>query len=119
MNADMAQGTWSQIRGEVKRRWGKLSDNDLDVVTGQTDRLVGLLQEKYGYTRQKAEKQVNRFMEQYGDNVQDMASTMSGKVRDFVRDYPWSVGVLVLVVGLVVGLLVMRPNNMGSGMEKS
>ena len=52
MNTDILEGKWKQIRGEAKAWWGKLTDNDLDRVAGKFDVLVGLLQEKYGYTRE-------------------------------------------------------------------
>ena len=55
MNKDILEGKWKQIRGEAKAWWGKLTDDDLDRANGKFDVLAGLLQEKYGYTRQRAE----------------------------------------------------------------
>ena len=60
MNADILEGEWKQMRGQVKEWWGKLTDDDLDRAEGKADRLVGLLQEKYGYSREKAEEEFNR-----------------------------------------------------------
>ena len=60
MNADILEGKWKQMRGQVKEWWGKLTDDDLDRAEGKADRLVGLLQEKYGYSREKAEDEFNR-----------------------------------------------------------
>ena len=60
MNKHILEGKWKQLRGEAKSWWGKLTDNDLDRVAGQFEVLVGLLQEKYGYTRQKATDEVDR-----------------------------------------------------------
>jgi uncharacterized protein YjbJ (UPF0337 family) len=60
MNADILEGKWKQMRGQVKEWWGKLTDDDLDRAEGKADRLVGLLQEKYGYSREKAEEEFNR-----------------------------------------------------------
>jgi uncharacterized protein YjbJ (UPF0337 family) len=54
MNNNIFEGKWKQVRGEVKIWWGKLTDDDLDKVEGKFDKLVGLLQEKYGYTEQQA-----------------------------------------------------------------
>jgi uncharacterized protein YjbJ (UPF0337 family) len=59
MNRDIVQGKWKQLRGEVKRWWGDLTDDDLDVIDGNRDKLVGMLQERYGYSREKAESEVN------------------------------------------------------------
>jgi len=57
MNNDIFEGKWKQLRGEVKVWWGKLTDDDLDKVEGNYEKLVGLLQEKYGYTRAQAEEE--------------------------------------------------------------
>jgi len=57
MNNDIFEGKWKQIRGKAKVWWGKLTDDDLDKVEGNYEKLVGLLQEKYGYTREQAEEE--------------------------------------------------------------
>jgi uncharacterized protein YjbJ (UPF0337 family) len=57
MNNDVFEGKWKQIRGKAKVWWGKLTDDDLDKVEGNYEKLVGLLQEKYGYTREEAEEE--------------------------------------------------------------
>ena len=64
-NQDVLAGKWKQARGKVKQWWGKLTDNDLDRISGQIDQLVGTVQERYGYTREQAEKEVARFMDQF------------------------------------------------------
>jgi uncharacterized protein YjbJ (UPF0337 family) len=60
MNNDVFTGKWKQIRGQVKVWWGKLTDDDLEKVDGNFDKLIGLLQTKYGYTRQQAEEEYNK-----------------------------------------------------------
>ena len=60
MNKDILEGQWKQIRGEAKAWWGKLTDNDLDRAAGKFDVLAGLLQEKYGYTRQHAAVEIDK-----------------------------------------------------------
>lgn len=64
MNKDILEGNWKQLRGRVKEMWGRLTDDELDQVEGRFDRLVGVLQERYGYTRQEAEDSVNDFLNQ-------------------------------------------------------
>jgi uncharacterized protein YjbJ (UPF0337 family) len=60
MNNDVLEGKWKQMRGQAKEWWGKLTDDDLDKAAGKSEQLIGLLQEKYGYTRQRAEAEFNR-----------------------------------------------------------
>jgi uncharacterized protein YjbJ (UPF0337 family) len=60
MNNDIIEGKWKQIRGQAKLWWGKLTNDDLDKVGGSFEKLIGLLQEKYGYTRQQAEDEFNK-----------------------------------------------------------
>ena len=60
MNKDIFEGKWKQMQGQIKVAWGKLTNDDLDKVAGKYDKFVGLLQEKYGYTRGRAEEEVDR-----------------------------------------------------------
>jgi uncharacterized protein YjbJ (UPF0337 family) len=64
MNKDIFEGKWKETRGQVKEWWGKLTDDDLERVGGKADQLIGLLQQKYGYTRQCAEEEINRRLEE-------------------------------------------------------
>jgi uncharacterized protein YjbJ (UPF0337 family) len=59
MNWDQIAGNWKQFKGTVKEQWGKLTDDDLEVIEGKKDQLVGRLQERYGYTKEQAEKELN------------------------------------------------------------
>jgi uncharacterized protein YjbJ (UPF0337 family) len=61
MNWDVIKGKWKQLTGDVKAKWGKLTDNDLTVIDGTKDKLVGVIQERYGYAKDKAEKEVDEF----------------------------------------------------------
>jgi len=60
LNQDVFEGKWKEMRGQVKEWWGKLTDDDLERAGGNADQLVGLLQQKYGYTRERAEQEFNR-----------------------------------------------------------
>ncbi len=59
MNADTLKGKWKQIKGQAKKKWGKLTDDDLDKMEGSRDELVGKIQERYGKSREAAEKEVD------------------------------------------------------------
>lgn len=63
MNSDVFKGKWMQIKGEVKSQWGKLTDDDLDRVEGDTEKLVGRVQERYGYAREDAQREVDSFLD--------------------------------------------------------
>jgi uncharacterized protein YjbJ (UPF0337 family) len=69
MNRDILAAQWKQLRGEIRIRWGKLTDNDLDMVQGRWEKLVGLLQERYAYTRAKAEAELDAFLEKATEKI--------------------------------------------------
>ena len=64
MNWNQIDGNWKQLKGQVKEMWGKFTDDDLDVIGGKRDKLLGKLQEKYGIAQNEAEAQVQKFQEQ-------------------------------------------------------
>ena len=61
MNKDTLEGNWKQLKGKAKEQWGKLTDDDLDVIDGKREQLAGRIQERYGVTREEAEKQVEQW----------------------------------------------------------
>jgi uncharacterized protein YjbJ (UPF0337 family) len=58
MNKDTMEGNWKQFKGKIKEQWGKLTDDDFDVIAGKRDQLLGRIQERHGISRDEAEKQV-------------------------------------------------------------
>jgi len=58
MNWDQIAGNWKQIKGVVREKWGKLTDDDMDVIAGRREILLGKIQEKHGIAREEAEKQL-------------------------------------------------------------
>lgn len=63
MNWDQIEGQWKELRGMVRQQWGRLSEDDLEVIHGERDKLVGLLQKRYGYARDRAEREVRSWRE--------------------------------------------------------
>ncbi|MDS1141232.1 CsbD family protein [Pusillimonas sp. SM2304] len=63
MNKDTLEGQWKQLAGKAKIAWGDLTDDDLAKVEGSAERLTGLVQEKYGRTREEAEREVKEFFD--------------------------------------------------------
>ena len=58
MNWDQIEGRWKQLTGDIKKQWGRLTDDDVDAIAGQQDKLVGRIQEAYGIEREEADRQV-------------------------------------------------------------
>jgi uncharacterized protein YjbJ (UPF0337 family) len=61
VNSDQFEGKWKQLKGSVKQRWGKLTDNDITTLSGKKDELVGKIQERYGITREEAEREADEW----------------------------------------------------------
>ncbi|MHC1760169.1 MAG: CsbD family protein [Negativicutes bacterium] len=65
MNEDILEGKWHELKGGVKEKWGKLTDDELDIVNGKVEKLQGLLQTKYGYSKDKAQEEYEGFISGY------------------------------------------------------
>jgi uncharacterized protein YjbJ (UPF0337 family) len=63
MNADVLKGKWLQLKGKVRSQWGKLTDDELEQINGDGEQLVGLLQERYGYAKDRAQREVDTFID--------------------------------------------------------
>lgn len=104
MNWTTLQGNWNETKGKVKTQWGRLTDDDLTQIQGQKDRLVGVIQQKYGIARDKAEQQLDEFLSgadgfvgraketahEAVQRVKDTAQDVVDRGRDYVdqgRDY--------------------------------
>lgn len=61
MNEDLYKAKWNQFKGKVKEKWGKLTDDDITIISGKRDQLIGKLQERYGYQRERAERELNEW----------------------------------------------------------
>ncbi len=77
MNWDQVEGKWKQASGKAKEKWGKLTDDDLQRISGKRDQLVGRIQERYSIAKEEAERQVDEFSRTYGTD----AATTHAKVR--------------------------------------
>jgi len=116
MNQDIFAGQWKQMRGTLKAWWGKLADSDFDWIGGQTDKLIGLVQERYGYAREQAQQEVERRMTEYGDKmgganggwIQDAAgavATITTKAQELGATAASKASEAVTVVGEQMGSL--------------
>src|ERR1700739_161531 len=81
MNWEQVKGNWKEFQGKLRAKWGKLTDNDLEVIAGKKDQLVGKLQKAYGYEKDKAEKEVDDLLstwETVSDGVPTSRPRQSG-----------------------------------------
>jgi uncharacterized protein YjbJ (UPF0337 family) len=63
MNWDIVEGKWNEIKGTLRDKWGKLTDSDVEQIGGKKDRLIGLLQQRYGYDKDQAEREADQFVD--------------------------------------------------------
>jgi uncharacterized protein YjbJ (UPF0337 family) len=112
MSSDRAGDRWSDLRDQAQQRWGRLTTSDLEAVQGRLDKLVELVQDRYGYSARKAQREVNKFIDRYGTNSEAMQGTASGvigKVQSSMNRYPWAFVAGALVLGVVIVGFVFKP----------
>jgi len=63
MNNDIFEGKWKQLKGSIQTNWGKITDSDLDRIEGSRERLVGMVQERYGKDKEQARKEVDEYLD--------------------------------------------------------
>jgi uncharacterized protein YjbJ (UPF0337 family) len=85
MNTDVAKGKWNQAKGDIKNFFGKLTDDDMLKIEGSQDKMLGVLQERYGYTREQAEAEWRKFTGQHGDVFSDMKRGVNDAADDVKR----------------------------------
>jgi uncharacterized protein YjbJ (UPF0337 family) len=105
MNEDVFAGQWKQMRRELKSWWGKLADDDLDRIGGQKDKLIGLVQEKYGYARDYAEQEVERRFKEYGDKTGGVVAKVTAKAQELGATAANKANEAATVVGEKIGSL--------------
>ncbi len=130
MDSNSLEDQWQRVRGDIRSKWGKLTNDDLNQIAGNKDKLVGALQERYGYVWDEAQDMVERYLNEYGEsglksklssvmskeNFQKIGDTVTDAVSkdslqkigndlvDCIRRYPVS----ALLIGLGVGYLLAR-----------
>lgn len=73
MNTDILAGKWQQLKGEVRKTWGELTDDEIDRAQGNAEKLAGILRERYGWTRDEAAKRVADFLARVNDRLEEPA----------------------------------------------
>lgn len=118
MNSNDLEGKWNKLKGELRSQWGKLTDDDVERIAGNKDKLIGMIQEKYGYVGDEARQMVDRYLDDYdhhdlGSQATDALRSVASKenlqrvgsdVAQFVRHYP----IASVLIGLGIGYLLAR-----------
>lgn len=71
MNRDQFEGNWKELKGFVKEKWGKFTDDDLTQIAGKYDQFVGKLMQKYGYAKEKAEEEIRHWKYEHRKHERD------------------------------------------------
>jgi uncharacterized protein YjbJ (UPF0337 family) len=84
MKSNQLEGRWKEIKGELKSWWGKLTDDDIDQIAGNKDKLIGVVQQKYGYLYDEAQREIDRRLNEFdekNDRLQGLSSAARQKAR--------------------------------------
>ena len=102
MNQDTFDAKWKQVRGAIQQRWADLTDDELSNLQGRYEQFVGLLQDKYGHTRERAEKEIQERLSNF--DWEETADNAKSQVEKVMQNKPWSVVLPALVVTALLGL---------------
>lgn len=124
INQEQLQGNWQQLEGIVKKKWGKLTDNDLLESEGKREKLIGKITERYGIQKQKAEKQLDKFLKRFdgagydislANKASHMAKELNTKAhhaaeqcQTYAKANPFKALGSAMLAGAIVGLLLKR-----------
>lgn len=122
MNTDILQGNWDQLKGKVKKHWGKLTDDDVSAIGGKKDELIGRLRTHYGYSKDIAEREIEHFLSSsklsesinlIGEKIADSTESVkrnveeySNEVVDYIRECPMKSVAIAGAIGFVFGLFM-------------
>jgi uncharacterized protein YjbJ (UPF0337 family) len=71
MNWDQLSGKWSQVKGDIRQKWGRLTDDDMEIIAGSKDKFVGRIQERYGIAKEEAQRQLDDWLKTVGPAAHD------------------------------------------------
>jgi len=84
MNTDVSKGNWEELKGKIKQKWAKFTDQDLKSIEGNAEELKGKLQKTYGYTKDKAQSEFDDFFQNSRANVDRMKAEGTEKTNDTI-----------------------------------
>lgn len=106
MNQMVLKGKWHQTKGALQEKWGRLTDDDIEVLLGTGEQLAGRLQERYGYSRERAEREVAEFMDSFKEEV-PLAEVRDKSVKA-VREHPWFTGLFFGSMALLLAGYILN-----------
>ena len=81
MNENVSSGKWKEIKGDILRTWGKLSEDEVDKAKGNVLSLAGLIQQKFGLAQEEATSKLNRILDNYKDSMKDDVNSSRSESR--------------------------------------
>ena len=119
MDSNRIEGSWSELKGKAKQQWGNLTDNELTQIGGKRDELIGRLQARYGYSKDKAQQEVESWLESLGhssesvmaqmnaakDGATQVADNFSHAMQKSVENNPIATLAMVAAVAFVIGAI--------------
>lgn len=115
MNTMIFKGKWRQTKGAVQERWGDLTDDDVLMLLGEKEQLVGRVQERYGYTQERAQHEVTSFLNSLraegstlGSAVESAISDIQEKSTEAVQEHPWFTSMFFGAVALLIGGYILN-----------
>ncbi len=103
MNEDISAGQWKRMRGDLKSWWGRLTDDELDLIGGHKDKLIGLVQERYGYARAYAEHEVEQRLNEFTDKTVGAIGNLTAKAQEIGATAANKANEAATVVGEKIG----------------
>lgn len=133
MNEHILHGKWKQIRGGFKKQWGKLTDDDLKRIQGSLDQITGILEQRYGYSKDRAERELEHYVDDihqysarlkgYGGDIQskvhEAVSEVKGKVQRKPKRKKRSGFTAVLAIFALVGVVIYMFNQQDKSSSSS
>ena len=105
MNEEISAGQWKQMRGDLKSWWGRLTDDELDLIGGHKDKLIGLVQERYGYARDHAVYEVEQRLKEFNAKTGGAIGNLTAKAQELGATAANKANEAATVVGEKIGSL--------------
>lgn len=107
MNSMILNGKWRQVKGAVQEKWSELTDDDMHMLLGEKEQLIGRIQERYGYSQERAQQEVTAFVRSLSEEA-SAATEIRDKSAEVVRKHPWYTAMIFAATSLLAGAYVLN-----------